>query len=109
MRLDVLPLPFVLTLFLTVDWALAAPGPRSQPSSRSLHVPILRRAPPQRTPTELGVWAKQQKQFLEAKYGGLSNVKRSSGENLYATFYFPLPVVAYIDQACQSKRRLEVG
>ena len=109
MRLGALPFPFVLSLFLTIDGALAAPGPRSQPSSRSLHVPILRRAPPQRTHTALGVWAKQQKQFLEAKYGGSSNVKRSSGENLYATFYFTLLAVAYLDQTCRSKPRLEVS
>jgi hypothetical protein len=83
MRLDALPLPIVFSLLLTVDGALAAPRSRSQPSSRGLHVPILRRASPQRTDTEWGHWAKQQKQFLEAKYGGSSNVKRSSGENLY--------------------------
>ncbi|KAH9167398.1 acid protease [Lactarius sanguifluus] len=82
MRFDALPVSFALSLFLTVDWALAAPGPRSQPSDRRLHVPILRRAPPQRSDTEWGVWAKQQKQFLETKYGGPSTAKRSSGENL---------------------------
>lgn len=88
MRLDTLPLPFVLSLLFTVDWALAAPSPSSQLSSRALHVPILRRAPPQLTDDEWGSWAKKQKQFLEAKYRGRSsNAKRSSGENLCARFY----------------------
>ncbi|KAH8991661.1 acid protease [Lactarius akahatsu] len=105
MRLDALPVSFALSLFLTVDWALAAPGPRSQPSDRSLHVPILRRAPPQRSDTEWGIWAKQQKQFLEAKYGGPSTAKRSSGENLlvnqnadssyYGSIAIGTPPVAY--------------
>ena len=100
MRLDALLVSFALSLFLTVDWALAAPGPRSEPSSRALHVPILRREPPKRTDAEWGIWAKQQKQFLEAKYGGPSNTKRSSGENLCARFFTSLPVctsVAHID------------
>ncbi|KAI9451913.1 aspartic peptidase A1 [Lactarius psammicola] len=105
MRLDALPVSFALSLFFTVDWALAAPGPRSQPTSRGLHVPILRRAPPQRTDDEWGIWAKQQKQFLEAKYGGPSNAKRSSGENLlvnqnadssyYGSIAIGTPPVAY--------------
>ncbi|KAH9039286.1 acid protease [Lactarius pseudohatsudake] len=105
MRLDALPVSFALSLFLTVDWALAAPGPRSQPSDLSVHVPILRRAPPQRSDTEWGIWAKQQKQFLEAKYGGPSTAKRSSGENLlvnqnadssyYGSIAIGTPPVAY--------------
>lgn len=94
MRLDALPLPFVLTLLFTVDWALAAPSPHSQPSSRGLHVPILRRELPLLTDDEWGSWAKRQKQFLEDRYrGGSSNAKRSSGENLYARFIHLLPVV----------------
>jgi len=105
MRLDALPISFALSLFLAVDWAQAAPGPRSQPSSRGLHVPILRRAPSQRSDTEWGIWAKHQKQFLEAKYGGSSNAKRSSGENLlvdqsadssyYGSIAIGTPPVAY--------------
>ena len=88
MRLDVLPLSFALSLFLAVDWAQAAPGLRSQPSSRGLHVPILRRAPSQRSDEEWGIWAKHQKQFLETKYGRSSKAKRSSGENLCAIFFY---------------------
>lgn len=105
MLLNALPVSVVLSLFLTVDWALAAPGPRSQPSSRGLHVPILRRASSPRNDTEWGVWAKQQKQFLEAKYRGPSNAKRSSGTNLlvnqnldssyYGSIALGTPPVAY--------------
>jgi cathepsin D len=106
MRLDTLPLPFVLSLFLTVDWALAAPSPHSQPSSRALHVPILRRASPQRTDEDWGLWAKKQKNLLETRYrGGPSNAKRSSGENLlvnqnidssyYGSIAIGTPPVAY--------------
>jgi cathepsin D len=106
MRLDALPLPFVLSLFLTVDWALAAPSPHSQPSSRGLHVPILRRALQERTDDEWGSWAKKQKLFLEAKYRTRSsNAKRSSGENLlvnqnidssyYGSIAIGTPPVAY--------------
>jgi hypothetical protein len=87
MRLDTLPLPFVLSLFLTVDWALAAPSPHSQPSSRALHVPILRRASPQRTDEDWGLWAKKQKNLLETRYrGGPSNAKRSSGRTCTPDF-----------------------
>lgn len=88
MRLDTLPIPFVLSLLFTIDWALAAPSPSSQPSSRALHVPVHRKAPAQLSDDEWGLWAKKQKQFLEARYRGRSsNAKRSSGENLYARFY----------------------
>ena len=94
MRLDALPVTFSLALLLCVDYALAAPSSsdhhhqqRDAPSSsgRSLHIPIVRRAPLQRNDTELGLWAKQQKQILEAKYGGQplgSNSKRSTGFNM---------------------------
>jgi hypothetical protein len=92
MRLDALPVTFSLALLLCVDYALAAPSSpddlhqqRDASSSRSLHIPIVRRALVQRNDTELGLWAKQQKQFLEAKYGAQSSgssSKRSTGTNL---------------------------
>lgn len=93
MRLDALPLTLSLALLLCVDYALAAPSSsdhhqqRDAPSSssRSLHIPIVRRAPVQRSDTELGLWAKRQKESLEAKYGGHpsgSNSKRSTGFNM---------------------------
>src|SRR6266850_1698086 len=91
MRLDALPVTFSLALLLCVDYALAAPSSPDQQrdasssSSRSLHIPIVRRAPVQRDDAELGLWAKRQKQFLEAKYGGRpsgSSSKRSTGSNM---------------------------
>ncbi|KAI0294298.1 acid protease [Multifurca ochricompacta] len=83
MRLEVLPISFALSLFFSVDHTLAAPASHGQPSSRGLHVPILRRARVERNDTEWGNWAKQQKQFLEGKYGrSPSATKRSSGYNL---------------------------
>jgi len=100
MRLDPFPLTFSLALLLFIDHALALPSPSSpdeqqqqqkqqqkqrSTSSRSLHIPILRRAPPQRNEYELGLWAKQQKEFREAKYGPPSGApgttKRSAGHN----------------------------
>jgi hypothetical protein len=83
MLFDVLTVSFALHL-LVGDFALALPSSPRSPSSpsRSLHIPLLRRAVPQRNDTELGLWAKQQKQSLESKYGGSSTTKRSSGTNL---------------------------
>ncbi|KAH9074853.1 aspartic peptidase A1 [Lactarius deliciosus] len=59
----------------------------------------------ERSDTEWGIWAKQQKQFLEAKYGGPSTAKRSAGENLlvnqnadssyYGSIAIGTPPVAY--------------
>ncbi len=101
MRLDAFPLTFSLALLLCIDHALAAPSPSSpdeqqqqrSTSSRSLHIPILRRAPPQRNESELGLWAKQQKEFLEAKYGPPSGppgtTKRSTGYNRCARLSAP--------------------
>jgi hypothetical protein len=93
MRLDTLPLTFSLALLLSLDYARGAPSSPDQQqqqrssSSRSLHIPISRRAVTQRSDEELGLWAKQQKEFLEAKYGSSSaaqNAKRTTGYNLYA-------------------------
>ena len=91
MRLDTLPLTFSLALLLSIDYARAAPSPPDQlqqrsASSRSLHIPITRRAATQRSEEELGIWAKQQKELLEGKYGRPSapNTKRSTGYNMYA-------------------------
>ena len=88
MLFDALPVSFALSLLLCVDHTLATPAPhaRSSSSSRGLHIPILRRAPPQRSDDELGLWAKRQKQLLEAKYSRhLSTTpKRSTGYNLCA-------------------------
>jgi hypothetical protein len=94
MCLDALPFTFLLVLVfcISVDYAQAAPSSpdlqqRNPPSSttRSLHIPIIRREVGQRNETELGIWAKQQKQFLEVKYGQPpwgSNSKCSTGYNL---------------------------
>jgi cathepsin D len=96
MRLDALPVTFSLALLLCADYALAAPSSpdhhqqqrdaASSSSRRSLHIPIVRRAPVQRNDAELGLWAKQQKEFLEAKYGGQrsgsKSSKRSTGYNM---------------------------
>ena len=77
---------FALHLLL-VDFVQALPSPVppsiTQPvlPNRSLHIPLLRRVVPQRNDTEFGLWAKQQKQLLEGKYGH-PNKKRSSGTNL---------------------------
>ena len=83
MLFDVLTVSFALHLLLR-NFALALPSSPIPPSSPSLslHVPLLRRAVPQRNETEFGLWAKQQKQLLEDKYGRSSTTKRSSGTNL---------------------------
>ena len=83
MLFDVLTVSFALHLLLG-DFAHALPSSPRSPSSQSLslHIPLRRRAVPQRNDTEFGLWAKQQKQLLEGKYGGSSTTKRSSGTNL---------------------------
>jgi len=98
MRLDTLPLTFSLALLLSLDYARAAPSLPDQQqqrssSSRSLHIPISRRAVTQRSDEELGAWAKQQKEFLEGKYGSPSapSTKRSTGYNMYARAPPPRP------------------
>ncbi|KAI9510043.1 acid protease [Russula earlei] len=112
MRLDALPLSLVLSLLIrvSVDHALAAPSWLGQPSSlpsRGLHIPLLRRAVARRDDDELGRWAKQQKQYVEAKYGrpGSTTSKRSTGYNLlvnqgldssyYGSLAVGTPAVAY--------------
>lgn len=82
---------FALHLLL-VDFAEALRVPSPAPPAvtppplpnRSLHIPLLRRAVPHRNESEFGLWAKQQKQLLESKYGHPthSSKKRSSGTNL---------------------------
>lgn len=44
-------------------------------------IPLIRRAPPIRTSTDWGVWAKNERDALTAKYGG-TLAKRSTGTNL---------------------------
>ncbi|KAH9987135.1 aspartic peptidase A1 [Russula compacta] len=111
MLLDALPLSFALSLLLCVDHALATPTPsphaQSSSSSRGLHIPILRRAASQRSDDELGLWAKRQKQLLEAKYSRhlTTTTKRSTGYNLlvnqdldssyYGSIAIGTPPVAY--------------
>jgi hypothetical protein len=110
---DALTVSFALHLLLGSNYfALALPSSRSirspgSPSRGSLHVPLRRRAEPQRNETEFGLWVKQQKQALEGKYGGggSSNTKRSSGSNLlvnqdldssyYGSIAVGTPAVAY--------------
>lgn len=89
MRLDTLPVTLSLALLLSIDYARAAPSSPDQQqqrstSGRSLHIPISRRAVAQRSDEELGIWAKQQKESLEGKYGGSSapSTKRSTGFNM---------------------------
>jgi hypothetical protein len=116
MRLDALPVTFSLALLLCVDHALAAPSPldlqqRDPPSTptRSLHIPIVRRAVGQLNETELGIWAKHQKQFLEAKYGQSSgsNSKRSTtGYNMCVTSFIPLCFAVRLLSLNQSPTRL---
>jgi cathepsin D len=90
MRFDAFQPSLALSLLLTVGHALAVPTSHDQPSSRSLHVPILRRAARLRNDTEWGLWAKQQKEFLEGKYNRQQTMKRSSGYNSCAPFAFLL-------------------
>ena len=83
-----------LTLLLSADFTRASPALRrsSSSESRGLHIPLIRRATPQRNEAELGIWAKQQKELLESKYGHRgTNEKRSSGYNLYASARFLSP------------------
>lgn len=114
MRLDTLPVTFSLALLLSIDYTRAAPSPPDQlqersSSGRSLHIPINRRAVTQRSDEELGIWAKQQKELLEGKYGGSSapSTKRSTGYNMYARapprHIHSLPTDADAHQARQSK------
>ncbi|KAF8489905.1 aspartic peptidase domain-containing protein [Russula emetica] len=107
MLFDALTVSLALHLLLLGDFALALPSSPRSPSSpsRSLHIPLLRRAVPERNDTEFGLWLKQQKQLLEGKYGGSSNTKRSSGTNLlvnqdldssyYGSLAVGTPPVAY--------------
>jgi hypothetical protein len=93
MLFDALTVSFALHLLLCADVALASPTLRrsESPSSRGLHIPLTRRAAPERNDAELGLWAKQQKELLEGKYGRPTNTntKRSSGYNLCACTTIP--------------------
>ena len=78
-----------LALLLSADFTWASPALRRS-SSPGLHVPLRRRATPQRDEVELGLWARRQKELLERKYGKrvTTNEKRSSGYNLCASVRF---------------------
>lgn len=113
---DALTVSFALHLLLGSNYfALALPSSRSSRSpgtpSRSLHVPLRRRAEPQRNETEFGLWAKQQKQALEGKYGGggSSNTKRSSGTNLCVLRFFPFKNILLTFDAGSSTKTLTRG
>ncbi|KAI0057208.1 acid protease [Artomyces pyxidatus] len=81
MRLEALPTTLSLALLLSAEDALAAPKTSSQP--RELHIPLSRRPVVQRSDAEWGLWARQQKEMLESKYGAEpSRRKRTSGYNL---------------------------
>ncbi|KAI0272749.1 aspartic peptidase domain-containing protein [Gloeopeniophorella convolvens] len=82
MHFEALPITLLMALFAMADNAAAVPAPAGRFSSRGLHIPILRRAAAQRNDAEWGLWAKQQKELLEGKYGRAANEKRSAGYNL---------------------------
>src|SRR5258708_27877056 len=58
MLLDALTLSFALHILLGADSARALPSSPSSPSSssRSLHIPLLRRAAPHRNETQFALW-----------------------------------------------------
>ena len=67
----------LLSLFLETT---AAPHPPA-----GLSTPLKRRGPPARTPDEWGVWAKNHRLGLEAKYGKKQHDKRGTGTNLFVS------------------------
>ncbi|KAF7370629.1 Aspartic peptidase A1 [Mycena sanguinolenta] len=100
--LSILPLS-ILALLVSNDVS-ATPAP--QPEPRGLSMNLRRRVRAPRSAEELGVWAKNQREGLIAKYGGKSAAsKRSTGTNLLvnqngdSSFYGSLaigtPAVSY--------------
>lgn len=59
-------------------------------------MPLKKRAPPARTEEEWGVWAKNHREGLEAKYGNPKHDKRATGTNLYARFQLCLTTTWYL-------------
>ncbi|KAI0050942.1 acid protease [Auriscalpium vulgare] len=105
MRYESLPSGLIALSILCANDALAAVAPHAVRASE-LHIPLMRRAPTQRTDAEWGLWAKHQRAILAAKYSGASPArKRASGYNLivnenadssyYGSLAVGTPPVAY--------------
>lgn len=74
-------LPITL-IALLVSVAFASPTP--QPMGISM---TLRHRVPSRSAEDLGVWAKNHREGLIAKYGGSSTSRRSTGTNLFVLLH----------------------
>ncbi|KIM44828.1 hypothetical protein M413DRAFT_363610 [Hebeloma cylindrosporum] len=73
--------PLLATLLLSLSLeTTAAPQINNPPAGLSM--PLRRRGPPARTADDWGIWAKNHRLGLEAKYGNKHHDKRSSGTNL---------------------------
>ena len=76
--------PLLATLLLSLSLeTTAAPQINNPPAG--LSTPLRRRGPPARTPDEWGVWAKNHRLGLEAKYGNKRHDKRGTGTNLFVS------------------------
>ena len=88
-----LPQSLLFLTFLAPAFAASVPVERRS-AAGSLHVPLSRRTPRQRSPEEFKEWARREKLRLQLKYGDPELRKRSSGYNLCViisihTFYLP--------------------
>ncbi|KAF9482635.1 aspartic peptidase A1 [Pholiota conissans] len=74
--------PLVVAILLSFTLETSAVPQAETSRSGGLTIPIKKRAPSPRTSDEWGVWAKSQREGLEAKYGNPGKTRRATGTNL---------------------------
>jgi cathepsin D len=77
-----LPLVVLLSLLLISNNALISAAPQPGPIGKSIGLSRRRPGPVNGSFEEWGLWAKNQKEILQSKYGGQKVEKRTSGMNL---------------------------
>ncbi|KAF8972676.1 aspartic peptidase A1 [Flammula alnicola] len=76
------PLFAVILLSLSLQTSAAPQADNAPNAPAGLSMSLKKRAPSPRTPEEWGIWAKNHREGLEAKYGNTRHEKRGAGTNL---------------------------
>jgi len=79
--------PLLASLFLSLPLETTA-APQTNNAAAGLSMPLKRRTPPERRVEEWGVWAKNHRLGLEAKYGNKQHDKRVTGTNMFVSHPF---------------------
>lgn len=101
----------LLSLLSLFNNALVFAAPRPSLTTSNQIIPLTRRSPGPTNGTyeQWGLWAKNQRELLQTKYGGQKVQKRGSGYNLWVDiiFVFHLHFLTSFQQRYKPERGLE--